>query len=100
MNQPSTIASQYRRISALSWPKSFPVAQFPNPPLLLALAGWVVAQLAASGGVHDWATATNEVGIAAWAWLELADGVNWFRRLLGAGGLIWLVAKLASQLAV
>ena len=99
MSQPSTLASQYRRLAALSWPKSFPVAQFPNPPLLLALAGSLVAQLVDSGAVHDWARATNEVGIAAWAWLELADGVNWFRRLLGAGGLVWLASQLASQLA-
>jgi len=98
MNHASTIASQYRRLAALSWPKSFPIAQFPNPPLLLALAGSLMARLVESGAVHDWARATNEVGIAAWAWLELADGVNWFRRLLGFGGLIWLVAKLAAQL--
>jgi hypothetical protein len=97
MTQPSTIASKYRRLAALSWPKSVPVAQFPNPPLLVALAGWLVARITATGPVHDWATATNEIGIAAWAWLELSEGVNWFRRVLGAAALIWLAGKLASQ---
>ena len=92
------LAEQYRRLSAMSWPKSFPIAQFPNPPLLFALAGWGVTRIASPGAVHDWGQAVNAIGIAAWAWLELTDGVNWFRRLLGAGGIVWLASQLASQI--
>jgi hypothetical protein len=33
-----------------------------------------------------------------WAWEETVSGVNWFRRLLGAGALIWVVAGLAGEL--
>jgi hypothetical protein len=31
-----------------------------------------------------------------WAWLEAVRGVNWFRRLLGVGVFVWLVAGLAG----
>ncbi len=34
-----TIAKLWRR-GQVGWPRRFPIAQFPNPPLLLALAGW------------------------------------------------------------
>ena len=29
---------------------------------------------------------------------EAVAGVNWFRRLVGAGVLVWIVARLASEL--
>ena len=79
------------------WPEEFPLAQFPNAPLLVALAGWLVA--AVTGGlVHDCARATFLVGLAAWAWKELEDGVNWVRKGLGAAGLLLVVAKIAEAL--
>jgi hypothetical protein len=34
-----TIAELWRR-DQVGWPRRFPIAQFPNPPLLLAFAGW------------------------------------------------------------
>ena len=69
--------------------------QLPNAPLLVALGGWLVA--AVSGGlVHDCARATFYAGLAAWAWKELEDGVNWVRRGLGAAGLLFVVARLAE----
>lgn len=37
-------------------------------------------------------------GLAAWAWLELADGANWFRRLIGLGGLTYVIVEIASTL--
>ena len=76
-----------------SWPARFPIVQFPNAPLAVALVATVVARLA-SGDVHDYAYAVASVGFAAWAYLELAAGVNWFRRLLGAAALVWVVLRL------
>ena len=38
------------------------------------------------------------VGLGVWALLEVVAGVNWFRRLLGAGALVWIVAGLADKL--
>jgi hypothetical protein len=78
-----------------SWPARFPLVQFPNAPLLIALGAWLLAALT-DGSVHDYARATFHVGLAAWAWLELADGVNWARRALGAAALVYVVIKLAG----
>jgi hypothetical protein len=81
----------------VGWPRRFPIAQFPNPPLLLAFAGWGLA--AESGGTaHEVSHAVFTLGLAVWAWEEAVSGVNWFRRLLGAGTLIWIVAGLAGEL--
>jgi hypothetical protein len=72
--------------------------QAPNPPLALALAGWVVAALT-HGSVHDYARAVFYAGLAAWAWEELSGGVNWFRRALGAAGLVYVVVALGAALS-
>jgi hypothetical protein len=77
------------------WPARFPLVQFPNAPLLVALAAWLVAALT-DGSVHDYARAAFYVGLSAWAWMELADGANWARRLLGAAALVYVVIKLAA----
>jgi hypothetical protein len=71
--------------------------QFPNPPLLLAFAGWGLAAVA-DGTPHDVGRAVFTLGLAVWAWGEAVLGVNWFRRLLGAGALVWIVATLAGEL--
>lgn len=71
--------------------------QVPNPPLLGALVAAVVAALS-HGSVHAYARAAFYAGIAAWAWLELADGTNWFRRVLGAAGLVYVVIKIGAAL--
>ena len=92
------LISRYRRLTAGGWPSSFPVAQFPNPPLLVAIVGWLTAALA-SGDIHRFGRALFLLGLAVWAWEELAAGVNWFRRLIGAGVFIWLIAQVAAALA-
>ena len=79
------------------WPRSFPLAQVPNAPLLLSFAGSILAALTA-GTAHDVGRAIAIIGLSAWAWLEAVDGANWFRHLLGAGALVWLVISLAGQL--
>jgi hypothetical protein len=89
------ILTAYKRLTASGWPRSFPVAQFPNPPLLLALVGWLIARLS-SGAAHSTGRAIFYVGLSIWAWEELTAGVNWFRRLIGLGGLVWIVSQLAD----
>jgi hypothetical protein len=90
-------AGELWRRGQAGWPQSFPIAQFPNPPLLVAFAGWGLAA-AADGETHDVGRAMLTIGLGVWAWQEATDGVNWFRRLLGAGVLIWIVARLAGEL--
>jgi hypothetical protein len=89
-------ADLWRRGQA-GWPRRFPIVQFPNPPLILAFAGLVLAG-AANGTAHDAGRAIFTVGLAVWAWEEAVDGENWLRRLLGAGILVWTVARLTAEL--
>jgi hypothetical protein len=88
-----TFAELWRRGQA-GWPRSFPIAQFPNPPLLVALAGWVLATVA-GGAAHDAGRVILTVGLVVWALEEALSGVNWFRRLLGLAVLVWIAARLA-----
>jgi hypothetical protein len=78
-------------------PRRFPIAQFPNPPLLLALAGSGIAGLS-GGTTHDVGRAIFTLALAVWAGEEAAFGVNWFRRLLGLAVLAWIAAGLADEL--
>lgn len=75
-------------------PPAFPVAQFPNAPLWVAIAA-VVAGRVAHGGADDVASAVFHVALAIWAYEEATRGVNWFRRLLGVAGLVYVVVRLA-----
>jgi hypothetical protein len=74
------------------WPRRFPVAQFPNPPLILAGAGYGLASLT-DGSARDAGRALFLAGLAAWALEEAIAGANWFRRLMGAGVLAGLAAR-------
>jgi len=57
-----TVAELWRRGQA-GWPRGFPMAQFPNPPLLLAFAGWGLAAVA-GGAAHDVGCAAFILGLA------------------------------------
>ncbi len=77
--------------------KGLVIAQFPNAPIAI----WMLAALSArflSGDAESVALAIASVSLTAWAYLELAQGVNWFRRLLGATALVYVVVDLAGAL--
>jgi hypothetical protein len=93
---PVTIAELWRR-GQVGWPRRFPIAQFPNPPLLVAFAGWGLA-VVAGGTAHDVGRAVFILGLAVWALEEALGGVNWFRRLLGVGVLVWTVSRSIGEL--
>jgi hypothetical protein len=69
-----TVAELWRR-GQLGWPRRFPIAQFPNPPLLLAFAGWGLAAVA--GGAHDIGRAVFTVGLGVWALKEAVRAHDW-----------------------
>ena len=96
MTSRTTLGARWRR-GQHGWPAGFPLVQFPNGPLLVALGGWVVAGLT-EGSVHAYARATFYAGLGAWAWEELAGGVNVVRRSLGAAGLVYVVVKVGAAL--
>jgi hypothetical protein len=89
------IAAAWRR-GQEGWPSRFVLVQLPNLPLAVGLAGSVAAGLA-HGRAADYAGAAGRIGLAVFAYLELTDGANWFRRLLGAGVMVQLVVALARD---
>lgn len=97
MSPASTLKKSWLR-GQRGWPERFPIVQFPNAPLLAALLASLLAA-ATTGSVHAYARAAYFTALAAWAWEEMADGANWFRRVLGVAGLIYVVAKVGAALA-
>jgi hypothetical protein len=89
-----TLSKRWRR-GQRGWPASFPVLQFPNAPLLVALAALLVTAVT-DDTVHAYARAAFYAALAAWAWGELAYGVSWARRLLGAAGLVFVVLRVGA----
>jgi hypothetical protein len=76
------LRSALARIGGLSFPRRFPIVQFPNLPLIVAFLAGEAAH--AVGAVeHPYLRSISYLAMTIWAYEELVDGVNWFRRLLG-----------------
>jgi hypothetical protein len=86
-----------RRLSAWSFPRRFPIVQFPNLPLIVAFlaseAGRVVG-----AAEHPYARSISYLAMTIWAYEELAEGVNWFRHLLGFVYVVIMVVRVAHAL--
>lgn len=87
----------FQRLTQVSFPRSYPIVQFPNAPLILAFASGLVAHNSRRR-VHADAQAISYLAMAVWAYLELFQGVNAFRRLLGLAYTISTVVHLAAAL--
>ena len=87
----------YRRVRGFGFPRRFPIAQFPNNPLIVAFVAGRVAMMASGNGHFD-AQAVSYLAMTIWAYAELTRGVNWFRRLLGLAYIISTGAHLAGAL--
>ena len=86
-----------KRLLRWSFPRRFPIVQFPNAPLAVAILAAVAARFV-HGHVHAYAISIEDLAMAAWAYVELAEGVNWFRRLLGLVVLVLTVMSVAQAL--
>ncbi|MBD2504902.1 hypothetical protein [Anabaena azotica] len=68
------------------------VAQAPNPPLIV----WIVASLFSliftTGQINTVLNFVANASLFTWAWMELFQGVNYFRRTLGLVVLMGLIA--------
>ena len=82
----------YRR-GQQGWPPRFVLVQLPNAPLWVGLGGSALAAVVDDGVVHDGARIVATAGLVVWAIMELTQGVNWFRRVLGAGFLVYLLVS-------
>jgi hypothetical protein len=87
----------YRRVAGFSFPRRFPIVQFPNLPLIIGLLAGAAGQFLA-GSARPYAAAASYLALTIWAYEELAHGVNWFRRLLGLAFVILLVVRVARAL--
>jgi hypothetical protein len=94
---PATAWRSFQRLTQLSFPRSYPIVQFPNLALILAFASGLAARYS-HGHAHADAQAVSYLSTAVWAYLELFRGVNAFRRLLGLGYTISTVVHLAAAL--
>jgi hypothetical protein len=86
-----------RRPASWEWPSSFPVVQFPNPPLVVALLASVAGYFT-HGTAYRVALSIFYVALSIWAYEEARHGTNWFRHLLGVGFSIYIVVSLAQAL--
>jgi hypothetical protein len=65
----------WRNLTALSFPRSYPIVQFPNAPLILAFGSGLLAQNS-HGHEHSYAQAISYLSMAVWAYLELFQGMS------------------------
>jgi len=71
------------------------LAQMPNLPLLLGLAATLLQLVLPSGKIQTGLDLVAFGALFTWAWQELFEGVNYFRRSLG---LVVLLGAIASRL--
>ncbi|MBV6755893.1 hypothetical protein [Rhodococcus opacus] len=79
------------------YPAAYPIVQLPNPAILLAVAGLVIAHLS-SGTDRAYALSGFFFALTVWAWRELVDGGNLPHRVLGGLTLAWIVVEVGHPL--
>ncbi|WP_340643584.1 hypothetical protein [Phormidium pseudopriestleyi] len=68
------------------------IAQPPNLPMLVGITTTLLTFVVPSGNLHTGLDAIAFGSWFTWAWLEIFDGVNYFRRALGVFVLIAIIA--------
>jgi hypothetical protein len=86
--------SALRRVSGWSFPRRFPIVQFPNLPLIVAFLAGEAGRVLSAPEV-PYAKSISYLAMTIWAYEELIDGVNWFRHLLGFAYMVIMVARVA-----
>lgn len=71
------------------------IAQKPNLPIVVGLVATLLKLLVPNGNIHIGLESLAFGALFTWAWLELFEGVNYFRRTLG---LVVLLGVIASRL--
>jgi hypothetical protein len=93
----SSVRRAFKHLTTLGYPRRFPVVQFPNLPLLVALIAGHGSRYV-SGRGHAYLLTVGYLAMTIWAYEELARGTNWFRRLLGLVFVVILVERVADGL--
>jgi hypothetical protein len=68
------------------------LAQMPNLPLIVWIVTSLLTLVFTSGKINTALDVVATGSLFTWAWLELFQGVNYFRRALGLAVLIGLIA--------
>lgn len=71
------------------------LAQMPNLPLIVWIVTSLLALIFTAGKINTVLDVLANGSLFTWAWLELFQGVNYFRRALG---LIVLTGIIASKI--
>jgi hypothetical protein len=77
-------------------PGDFKIAQFPNPPMIVALAARWLARTEHRGAARA-ADLVSNLALLVWAYQEVTDGANWLRRLFGIGGGAYAIRALIRR---
>lgn len=67
------------------------LAQMPNLPLIVWIVTSLLALIFTNGKINTVLEVLANGSLFTWAWLELFQGVNYFRRALGLAVLIGLI---------
>jgi hypothetical protein len=67
------------------------LAQMPNLPLIVWIVASILALIFTSGKINTVLDVVANGSLFTWAWLELFQGVNYFRRALGLAVLVAII---------
>ena len=67
------------------------LAQMPNLPLIVWIVASLLALLFTNGKINTVLVLLADGSLFTWAWMELFQGVNYFRRLLGLAVFIGII---------
>lgn len=76
------------------------IAQMPNLPILLGLTAVFLKFIFPSGAIQSALSLVAFGALFTWAWQELFEGVNYFRRFLGLVGLVGLLTLGLNLISV
>lgn len=69
------------------------IAQMPNLPLIVWIVASLLSLIFTNGKINTVLDLVAYGALFTWAWMELFQGVNYFRRTLGFAVLIGLIAS-------
>jgi len=69
------------------------IAQMPNLPLIVFLVATILSLIFTSGKINTVLDILANGSLFTWAWMELFQGVNYFRRGLGLAVFIGIIAS-------
>lgn len=67
------------------------LAQMPNLPIIVWIVTSLLSLILTSGKINTVLDVVANGSLFTWAWLELFQGVNYFRRALGLAVLIGMI---------